>query len=62
MRRALPFLLLISILFLNFPAAAYSADQNGFTKEDRPFISLSVKMEQIDKRFDDVNRRLSELR
>ena len=57
--RYLVAVVVLSLLTLLVPALA----EDGFTKRDRELlIELRVKMGEIDKRFEQVDKRLSELR
>ena len=58
-------LIKISSLFLilTFISAGSSFAQNGFTQKDRDLlIELKVRIGEIDKRFEQVDKRISELR
>ena len=53
----------ISTLFLIFFSNVPELAQDGFTQKDRELlIELKVKMGEIDKRFEQVDERISELR
>jgi hypothetical protein len=57
------YLILGAVLFLIVFSGVPAFAENGFTQKDRALlIELRVKMEEIDKRFEQVDMRISELR
>ena len=57
------YFLISAILFLLVFAGAPTFAEGGFTQKDRELlIELKVKMVGIDKRFDQVDKRIVELR
>ncbi|OGW18606.1 MAG: hypothetical protein A3G93_03120 [Nitrospinae bacterium RIFCSPLOWO2_12_FULL_45_22] len=56
-------LMVLSVLFLIFLSGASTFAEDGFTQKDRELlIELRVKVGEIDKRFEQVDTRISELR